>query len=117
MNIKQRRLNQELKKIIIQSSIIKIDECTFSECELMKSIEFEENSNLSVICNKYFAYFEIESLNLPSNLISIDKFGFFHSTKLVSLNFHRNCKIKTNDPAAFLNTMIKNLNKFLQVKL
>lgn len=115
MNIKQLRLNQELKKIIIPSSIIKIDECTFSE--LMKSIEFEENSNLSVICDKYFAYFEIESLNLPSNLISIDKFGFFHSTKLVSLNFHRNCKIKTNDPVAFLNTMIKNLNKFLQVKL
>ena len=75
----------------------------------MKSIEFEENSNLSVICYKAFAYNDIESLNLPSSLISIDKLGFFHLDKLRSLNFHPNCKIKTIGSAAFSNTMIENL--------
>lgn len=91
---------------MIPSSVIKIDESAFEECDLLNSIEFEENSKLSEICKSAFAYNDVESLNLPSNLINIGKLGFFHLNKLRSLNFYPDCKIETIDVCAFSNTMI-----------
>lgn len=69
-------IGRNIKKVVIPNTVKIISPKAFLCCGI-KSVIFEPKSNIEKIGKQAFAFNRLESLELPKNEISIDKFAFF----------------------------------------
>lgn len=97
----------DLTDIVIPKSVEKLGSGSFYNCRNLKTIIFEDNSNLKVIENYAFQYCNaLQNINLPDSLERIGSHAFWHCTSLPSvISFPKS--IKLIESTAFFNTKIR----------
>jgi hypothetical protein len=68
-----------LKSIVIPSSVIILNESSFSCCESLESVGFESGSRLERIEKSAFARTKLISIALPSSVMGLNESGFYES--------------------------------------
>jgi hypothetical protein len=77
----------EVNSLRIESSIERICEGCFMSCESVKSVVFEENSQLSRLEAEAFSFSGLTSIDLPASVTVIGKRCFSDCRSLVSITF------------------------------
>ncbi|KAK8896141.1 hypothetical protein M9Y10_014034 [Tritrichomonas musculus] len=75
----------------------------------IKTIKFEENSELKKIDKYAFAHSLIEEIFIPSKLVQIDDYAFYQCDELKYIHINENSQLKTIGEGAFENTSIKSI--------
>lgn len=99
--------SRDIQNAIILSSIQKVCSFSFSDCKKLKSIEFEDDSNLQLISDYAFANTSIESIKIPTHVKKISKFAFSRCNKLKFVTFSENSELEFIDEQAFASTAIE----------
>ena len=77
-----------LESIKIPSSVKKIGEETFFECTSLKTVIYDENSQLTTICKEAFSdCTSLQSIFIPKNVISLGESSFYMCEKATSITF------------------------------
>lgn len=98
---------EDLFEIIVPKSVEKLCAGCFYNCKNLKSVIFENGSNLKIIENYVFQNCNnLENIILPDNLEIIGAHAFWHCTNLPkTISFPS--KIKCIESTAFFNTKIR----------
>lgn len=83
-----------IQSITIPSSVIKICNKAFSNCESLITVEFEENSQLKIIGIEAFTYSSIQKILIPSSVIEINDYAFTNCKQLEKIEFEENSQLK-----------------------
>lgn len=102
------KANFLIDEIVIPSSIKIIDSFAFSNCFLLKKIEFEKDSKLTTIGKQAFSFTLLNKITIPENVTYIGKGAFNSCSFLKSIEFHPNSKLKTIPKNLFENNGIEN---------
>ena len=92
--------------VTIPSKVTKISSLSFTGCNGIKSIKFEENSNLKIIDYKAFNCSSISKIKIPSSVVQIRNEAFADCTKLKSVEFDEDSKLSFIESSAFINTSL-----------
>ena len=115
-----------IEKILIPSNIEKIEESTFSHCKKLKSVDFENDSQITSIGKQSFYFCEnlqtvkfplnsklnsilqsafyqtaIQEISIPQNVTVIGEDSFAHCPKIKCVNFLGESKLKLIENNAF----------------
>lgn len=107
--------NRDIKQVFIPSMIKYIDSFAFSECRLLKSIEFSPNSQLLAIGEGSFSNSGIERISIPSSTKIIKKYAFFESNNLQTIQIKNDSNLITIEKKVFSDNSIQNI--FIPPKL
>lgn len=89
--------DSSLEKIIIPATVKAIGEGAFSLCKNLKTVIFEENSQLTCIENHaFYQCVNLENIELPDSLISINQTAFYECENLKNIFIPKNVKIIEN---------------------
>ena len=92
---------RDIEEIKIPSYIKRIESNAFDDCESLKKVEFEPNSQLQFIGDDAFSSASIDCIDLPSKLIEIGKYSFSHCTNLRKFNFSNDSMFEKFGSEAF----------------
>lgn len=98
-----------IEKIIIPSQDKYIGRSAFKNCEKLKSVEFEENSQLQKICDSAFENTLIEKIKIPINVKIIGDESLSCGC-LKYIEIPDNCELTTIEANAFQYSKIEFLN-------
>ncbi|MDK2819432.1 MAG: leucine-rich repeat protein [Mycoplasmataceae bacterium] len=110
--------NTILTFIDIPSSITSIGTSCFGYNIALKTVRFEENSNVWKISAGIFDFSGIDSIIIPSSVISIENAAFSNTKFLKTVTFQENSNIDLIASNAFKNSSIKSIilpNKDLSI--
>ena len=103
-------LHSSLEKILIPSSVNKIEEEAFSYCYKLKNFEFSQNSQLTLIERSTFLSSSIESILIPSKVTKISEFAFCECILLEKVEFEKNSELKIIEKNAFEETCFEKIS-------
>lgn len=84
---------RDIKKAVIPSFIKVINASAFSECKQLKTVEFEDKTELEIIGKDSFHFTSIEKISIPSSVIKIDKKSFFFCKKLKTVEIPKESRL------------------------
>ncbi|MDK2819782.1 MAG: leucine-rich repeat protein [Mycoplasmataceae bacterium] len=102
-------LNDFLVYIEIPSSIVEIDSTSFAFTNVLRTIVFEENSNLVIIGSAAFSHSAITSINIPYSVEAILSSAFISTKSLKKITFDTNSNLKLIDSYAFTASSIETI--------
>ena len=91
----------------VPSFITEISPFAFAGCKLLKTIEFENDSNLKKIGDYAFFMTIIESLWLPPHVTEITKNTFYNCDKLSFIEIRDNSELKLFDKSSINTDKVK----------
>lgn len=98
-----------INSISISSSVIKIDQYSFSQCKNLKSINFSINSQLQSIGRLAFSESSISSIKIPSKVTQIDEGAFFKCKSLKTIEFSQDSQLETISKELLLESSIERI--------
>ena len=100
----------DLVNLVIPASVKEIQSNAFSNCKNLKSVIFEEGSQLDLIGeNAFLRCTLIKEIKIPASVDSIGRFSFRYCEALSELTFEKNSQLKTIEDMAFQFTNIKSV--------
>lgn len=99
---------RNFKSIKIQSTIKIISKCAFSDCKELKSVTFEEDSQLEEIFIESFSFSSISYFRFPKNLKKICYASFLNCKQLKQIEFDPESKVSI-EIGAFVKSGLKGL--------
>ena len=94
--------------IDIPASVEIIGAAAFSGCTRLASVKFESNSQLKAIAGGYnpsdgafYGCTSLTSIEIPASVQTIGKAAFWHCTKLATVKFDKESRLKTIAPGSF----------------
>lgn len=102
--------NNVLVLIEFPASILSIGASSFGHNTSLRSVLFEQNSNLSTIGSGAFANSAIESINIPSSVQIIDSFAFEKTSLLKKITFSPISNLLRIEVSAFKDSAIESIN-------
>ena len=97
-----------LTSIEIPASVQTIGEAAFSGCTRLASVKFESNSQLKAIAGGYnpsdgafYGCTSLTSIEIPASVQTIGKAAFQECTKLATVKFDKESRLKTIAPGSF----------------
>lgn len=100
--------SREIESVIVPSFIKHICSSSFCHCHKLKTIEFEENSELETINDYSFAYSVLDNIKIPSHVKTLGK-RIFSFSSLKSIEIPTDSELISIGKYAFDNTQIQNL--------
>lgn len=100
---------RDIEKAVIPSTIKYISDFAFQNCKLLKTVDFEDNSELLIIGKKAFCDSSIETIFIPEKLNKIKKGAFSQCKKLEIVEFSCESSLKSIGKTAFSDTIIKKI--------
>lgn len=97
------------ESIVIPASVTTIGKKAFAECINLTTVDFEANSNLTLI--KPFAFYKcykLKNISLPNKLETIDTGAFEYCSSLVNISVPSS--VKEINSSTFADTGLKNIN-------
>ncbi|KAK8842129.1 hypothetical protein M9Y10_026356 [Tritrichomonas musculus] len=98
---------RDIEKAIIPSNIKVISKYAFYECQNLRKVIFEDNSELEIIGEKAFALSAIESICIPSSVSEISDNAFFYCSNLREVKFEENSKLEIIGEEVFGDSVIE----------
>ena len=95
--------------ILIPKSLKIISKYAFHQCNVLKKIEFEKDSQLELIDDFAFAQTKLEKITIPKHVKKIGKSAFYFIDNLEEVVFERDSEIQTICENAFQNSGIFSL--------
>lgn len=102
---------RDIKEATIPSTIKKIASFAFADCNMLKSVTFEDNSQLNEIGKYSFAWTSIKRITIPSSVTKIDECAFFFCKKLEFVDFFDDSRLHSIENGAF------NITSLVQIKI
>lgn len=99
---------RDIKKATIQSFIKRIGSFAFNLCGQLETVEFLQDSQLSIISKGAFLASSIRSFTVPRRVTFIGEVSFHNCTRLVKFEVHSNSEIRTTGTRSFNFSPIKN---------
>lgn len=100
---------RDIEKAIIPSFIKRINSNAFNKCFSLKSVTFNEDSQLQSICNSAFFACPFKTISFPSHLKSIGD-SIFAFCKIRKIDFPENSELETIGSGAFDESSIRSLS-------
>ncbi|KAK8865394.1 hypothetical protein M9Y10_010939 [Tritrichomonas musculus] len=100
---------RDIDKVIVPSYIKHISPFCFQKCKYLKSIEFQQNSNLQSIGKYAFSKTSIETINIPEHCQHIKEGSFFHCKLLTRIEFEAALEMKLIDDKCFTKTQLRSI--------
>lgn len=101
---------RNIKSAIIPSNIKKISSFAFDECDNLKTIEFEENSELDSIGEGAFSCSSLEKIMIPSHVKCIKEETFSECKHLKSIEFSENSELVSIESKAFIGSFLESIS-------
>ncbi|KAK8842915.1 hypothetical protein M9Y10_025781 [Tritrichomonas musculus] len=101
---------RSIEHVIIPSFVNKICALSFYLCTNLKSVEFEEKSELKIIGKSSFNRSTLKSIIIPSSVVCIEDKAFLLCDKLQSVEFEPNSKLKIIKDEAFYLSAIEQIS-------
>lgn len=98
-----------IKSVIVPSSIEHICNYAFDGCEKLKKIEIQNDSKLKTINKESFSFTSIDKIRIPSQVELIGYGAFSFCTTLKQVDFEDDSKLKTIGYEAFAATRITSI--------
>lgn len=90
-------------------SVTKIFQNSFSKSNLIKTVTFDENSELRLIGENSFSHLLIESITIPSKVKKIEKNTFNFTTNMKTIEFEKNSELEAIENSCFSSSSIENV--------
>ena len=101
--------SHESESVFVPSFIKHICSSSFFNCTTLKSIEFEENSELETINDYNFSYSKIKNIKIPNHVKTIGKYFCYSCDQLESIEIPINSELISFGKYALQRTIIQNL--------
>lgn len=93
-----------LTDIEIPSTVVSIGANAFEDCTALKSVTFEQDSNLTTVGNSAFdGCTNLLSIDIPNSVVSLGDNTFLNCTRLVGVSFESNSILQNIGNATFYN--------------
>lgn len=101
--------NRDIERIVIPSTIKRINSCCFQNCKKLKYIDFQPNSELEIIDKYAFSNSSIETIQIPKNVSIIEEYAFYSCTNIQNITIERNSTLQFLGKSSFSSSSIKNI--------
>jgi hypothetical protein len=95
---------------VIPDSVEEIQSYSFSECTLLRTIEFGEDSHLKMIRDCAFDKTSIERVAFPRSLEHINEWAFCRCRFLKQISFHSDSALTTIGEGAFAEMSLESID-------
>jgi hypothetical protein len=99
-------IRKEMDNFEVLASIELIEDFAFKKSKYLKSITFEEDSQLIKIGDSAFSYSSIENIIIPASVIEIGSHGFSYTSNLSEVSFEEGSRLKNIGENAFCDSKI-----------
>ena len=98
--------NSALKSVIVPNGVTTIEKCAFQNCSELKDVTFQEDSQLRTIEGGYsygafYGCTSLTSIEIPASVQTIGEAAFQECTKLATVKFDKESRLKTIAPGSF----------------
>lgn len=101
---------RDIEKVYIQPNILRILPYSFSNCEKLSKIEFDENSRLNIIDSNAFNFCcLLEEITIPVHVRTIGDDAFSKCKKLQKVCFNENCELERIEKSGFAWTSVESI--------
>ena len=101
--------NRHIEEVTIPSFIKYIEQLAFNECMHIRSIKFQNDSNLLIIGENAFANSSIKNLTIPKHLKIIGEYAFAYCEELDNIEIPENSELKQICYMALYQTSVESL--------
>jgi hypothetical protein len=98
-----------LNSIVIPSSVAVLGKSSFSECKSVRSVIFENGSQLERFEESAFYGSGLQSIVIPSSVVVLDKSSFSECKSLLSVIFESGCRLERIGESSFYGTALQSI--------
>jgi hypothetical protein len=103
------RISNQLKSIVIPSSLVALGKECFDNCMSLGSVIFETGSQLEKIDESAFRGSGLRSIVIPSSVVALGKSSFCECRSLESVTFENCTRLERIEESAFQKTGLKTI--------